>query len=211
MRHKILGLPVILSLLFLASPVHAYEAGQWVYRVGVGTAQPDSRNLVLDESTYVEVDGATSATFTLTYFFTRNFAFDVLAALPFDHDIVLVSDGVGQKIAETNHLPPTISLQYHLLPDGDFQPYVGVGANWTTFFNTDTIDALSSTGVELELDDSFGFAAQIGADFLIGEDWLVNADVRYINIETDATLGGAEIGTVAIDPMVYSISFGYRF
>ena len=40
MRHKILGLPVILSLLFLALPVQAYEEGQWVYRVGVATVQP---------------------------------------------------------------------------------------------------------------------------------------------------------------------------
>ena len=211
MRQKILGLPVMLSLLFLAAPGHAHEAGQWVYKVGIGTVQPDDKNLVLDESTYIEVDGGTSATFNLTYFFTRNLAFDVLAALPFDHDIVLVSDGAGAKVAETNHLPPTISLQYHLLPDGDFQPYVGVGANWTTFFNTDTIDDLANAGVDLELDDSFGFAAQIGADFLIGDDWLLNADVRYIDLETDATLGGAELGGVAIDPMVYSISIGYRF
>lgn len=211
MRHKIFGLPAILSLLFLALPADAHEAGQWVYRVGVGTVQPDDRNLVLGETTYVEVDGGTSATLTLTYFFTPNLALDVLAALPFDHDIVLVDDGVGAKIAETNHLPPTISLQYHLIPDGNFQPYVGLGANWTTFFNTDTIDDLASAGVNLELDDSFGLAAQLGADFLLSEDWLVNFDVRYIDIETDATLGGAEIGGVAIDPMVYSLSIGYLF
>ena len=211
MKHKILGFTLVLSSLFLALPTHAHEAGKWVYRVGVGTVEPDSKNLALDSTTYVEVDGATSATFNLTYFFTQNLAFDVLAALPFDHDIVLMADGAGGKIAETNHLPPTFSLQWHFLPDGDIQPYVGVGANWTTFFNTDTIDALADAGVGLELDDSFGVAAQIGADFLIGEDWLVNADVRYINIETDATLGGAGIGTVAIDPMVYSVSVGFRF
>ncbi len=208
MRHKIFGFPVILSLLVLALPAQAHEAGQWVYRVGVGSVVPDDKNLALDSTTSIEVDAGTSATFTLTYFFTRNFAFDVLAALPFDHDIVLESNGVGSKIAETNHLPPTLSLQYHFAPDGNVRPYVGVGANWTTFFNTDTIEGL---GADLDLDDSFGFAAQLGADFLIGEDWLVNADVRYINIETDATLGGSALGTVAIDPMVYSLSIGYRF
>ncbi len=211
MRRTISCFAVVFSSLFLALPVHAHEAGQWVYRVGVGTVQPDDRNLSLDETTFIEVDGGTSATFTLTYFFTPNIAFDILAALPFDHDIVLVADGVGAKVAETNHLPPTLSLQYHFAPDGNFRPYVGVGANWTTFFNTDTIDDLANAGVNLDLDDSFGVAAQVGADFLIGEDWLVNAEVRYIDIETDATLGGAEIGAVAIEPMVYSISIGYRF
>ena len=111
MRHKILGFPVVLSLLFLALPTHAHEAGQWIYRVGIGTVQPDDRNLVLNPTTYIEVDGGTSATFNLTYFFTSNLAFDVLAALPFDHDVVQVVDGVGAKVAETNHLPPTLSLQ----------------------------------------------------------------------------------------------------
>ena len=80
MRHKILGLPVILSLLFLASPVQAYEAGQWIYRVGVGTVQPDDSVLlpgILGPGTSIEVDGATSATFTVTYFFTPHLAFDV--------------------------------------------------------------------------------------------------------------------------------------
>lgn len=211
MRRKILGFPVILSLLVLALPVQAHEPGQWVFRVGIGTVQPDSRNLVLDETTYVEVDDGTSATFTLTYFFTRHFAMDLLAAFPFGHDIALVSDGVGTKIADTSHLPPTLSVQYHFAPDSSFKPYLGVGANWTTFFNTDTIPDLADAGVNLDLDDSTGWAGQIGADFLVGEDWLFNADVRYINIETDATLGGAGIGTVAIDPWVYSLSFGYRF
>ncbi len=211
MRQQILGLSVALSLLFLAVPTYAHEAGKVVYRVGVGTVQPDDDNLVLGETTSIEVDGGTSATFNITYFFTANLAVDVLAALPFDHDIVQVSDGVGVKVAETNHLPPTVSLQYHFLPEGNLQPYVGVGANWTTFFNTDAIDDLANAGVNLELDDSFGFAAQLGADYLIGEDWLANFDVRYINIESDANLGGSEIGTVAIDPWVYSISIGYRF
>ncbi len=211
MRHKFLGFAIMLSLLFLALPTHAHEAGKWVYRVGVGTVQPDSKNLTLDSTTYVEVDGGTSATFNLTYFFTQNMAFDVLAALPFDHDIVLVSDGVGAKIAETNHLPPTFSLQWHFLPDGDIQPYVGVGVNWTTFFNTDTIDDLADAGVNLDLDDSVGVAAQIGADYVLDNGFMFNFDARYISIETDATLGGAGIGTVAIDPLVYSISVGYQF
>ena len=217
MRHKILGLPAVLSLLLLAMPVHAHEAGQWVYKVGVGTVVPDDSVLlpgILGPGTSVEVDAGSSATFTLTYFFTRNLAFDLLAAFPFDHDIVLVTDGVGAKIADTNHLPPTFSLQYHLAPEGNFRPYVGVGANWTTFFNTDVTPELEEAGFYLDLESSFSWAAQLGADFLIGDDWLVNADVRYIDLESDAFLrtpSGNAAGPVGIDPMVYSLSIGYRF
>jgi outer membrane protein len=47
--------------------------------------------------------------------------------------------------------------------------------------------------------------------------FLLNAALRWINIETDATFKGSKTGTrveaddVEINPWVYSISVGYRF
>ena len=211
MRRHIVIFSIVLSLLLLSIPTQAHEAGQWIYRFGFGTVQPDDRNLVIDDTAYVEVESGSSVMLDLTYFFTPNLAFDILGAFPFTHDIVVVVEGDELQIAETRHLPPTFSLQYHFLPEGRFQPYVGVGVNWTTFFNTDTIDELANEGINLNLDDSFGLAAQLGADFLVGDDWLVNVDVRHIDIETDAELGSLEIGGVAIDPWVFSINLGYKF
>ena len=138
----------------------------------------------------VLVDSGTSVVLSGTYMFTRNWAFDILAAYPFTHDIKLDVNGDSAKIAETDHLPPTFSVQYHFIPDGKFQPYAGIGFNWTTFFNTDTVSELSEQGINLELDDSFGVAAQLGADWLLNDSWLLNFDLRWINIETDAKLAG---------------------
>lgn len=217
-------------LALVASPAMAYEAGTWVLRAGVGTVAPDSDNLVLPDFpatgiiSTVEVDDGTSLTLSGTYMFTPNWAFDILAAWPFSHDINLIvrdtvtpANSTSLKAAETDHLPPTFSLQYHFLPDADFQPYVGAGLNYTTFFSTDvTAETTNLLGVtSLDLDDSFGLALQIGADWTFDKNWLINFDFRYIDIETDATvsdgLTSAEIGTVAIDPFVYSINIGYRF
>ena len=39
----------------------------------------------------------------------------------------------------------------------------------------------------------------------------VNLDARWINIETDATLDGAALETVEIDPIVYSLTLGWKF
>jgi len=163
------------------------------------------------------VDSATSVTLMGTYMFTKNWAFDILASWPFKHDIDLVlSDGadtVTLPLASTEHLPPTFSIQYHFLPDAQFQPYVGVGLNYTTFFSIKedaaAIDALGP--FSLDLDDSFGAAAQVGVDWVFGPNWLINLDLRWIDIETDAKVDGEKIGTVAIDPMVYSINLGYKF
>ncbi len=203
-----------IALFTLIAPAQAHEEGQWIIRAGLGSVAPDSKNLDLSDAVdtiTVEVDSGTSLTLVGTYMITKNWAFDVLAAWPFSHDINLVVNGDSGKIAETDHLPPTLSAQYHFSPDAKFQPYVGFGLNYTTFFSTDTVPALSDLGVELDLDDSFGLAVQLGADFEIDDTWLLNFDVRYISIETDATLGGDAIGTVVIDPWVYAINLGYRF
>ena len=186
-----------------ASPAFAYEAGQWILRAGIGTVDPDSDNLTAGDTVF-EVDSGTSLTLTATYMFTENWALDILAAWPFSHDI----EANGVRIAETDHLPPTVSLQYHFLPDSTFKPYAGLGLNYTTFFSTDLDPAV---GDDLDLDDSFGLAAQIGADIELADRWLLNIDVRYINIESDASVDGADLGTVDINPFVYSINVGYRF
>jgi outer membrane protein len=214
-------------LALVASPALAYEAGTWVLRAGVGVVAPDSDNLVIDDGVdtiTVNVDDGTSLTLMGTYMFSPNWGFDVLASWPFNHDINVsiinnVDPGfnaVNAKIAETDHLPPTFSIQYHFLPDGTFQPYVGAGVNYTTFFSTDVEQALVDLGIDdIDLDDSFGLALQLGADWTFGNGWLVNFDLRWIDIESDleATALGVtgELGTVKIDPWVYSINLGYSF
>ena len=214
-------------LALVASPALAYEAGTWVLRAGVGVVAPDSNNLVIDDGVdtiTVNVDDGTSLTLMGTYMFSPNWGFDVLASWPFNHDINVsiinnVDPGfnpVSAKIAETDHLPPTFSMQYHFLPDGTFQPYVGAGVNYTTFLSTDVEQALVDLGIDdIDLDDSFGLALQLGADWTFGNGWLVNFDLRWIDIESDleATALGVtgELGTVKIDPWVYSINLGYSF
>jgi outer membrane protein len=214
-------------LALVASPALAYEAGTWVLRAGIGVVAPDSDNIVVDdgvETITVNVDDGTSLTLMATYMFSPNWAFDILASWPFNHEInASIVDNIdpgfnpiSAKVAETDHLPPTFSLQYHFLPDGTFQPYVGAGVNYTTFFNTDVTQELIDLGVDdISLDDSFGLALQLGADWTFGNSWLLNFDVRWIDIESDleATAGGitGELGTVKIDPWVYSINLGYSF
>jgi outer membrane protein len=130
----------------------------------------------------------------------------LLAALPFKHDINLNDGG---KVAETKHLPPTLSLQYHFNPNGRLRPYVGAGLNYTLFFDEKTSGALA--GAKLELDQSFGAAAQLGCDVDIANVWFVSIDARWIDIDTDAKVNGQKLGKVEIDPYAIGVSFGRRF
>jgi outer membrane protein len=193
---------LMLGLVLLAlQPAQAKEQGDWVIRFGGSYVEPKS-----DNSDLVSVDGQMGVTFNFSYFMTRNLAVEVLAALPYEHDINLVN---GPRVASTKHLPPTFSLQYHFLPDARVQPYAGLGLNYTMFFSEDTTGALA--GTDLKLDDSWGWAGEVGVDFPLNEKWLLNFSARYIDIDTDAKLDGANLGTVSIDPWVYGAHLGIRF
>ena len=186
----------------LSPAANAHEQGDWLLRVGVGHVDPNS-----DNGTIASVDSGTALVFNGTYFFTPNIGFEILAATPFSHDIKLESD--GSKVGETKHLPPTFSLQYHFDTAGAFDPYVGLGLNYTLFFDEETTGALQ--GTSLKMDDSFGVATQLGADIKVSETMSVNFDVRWIDIQTDAELDGAALEEVEIDPLVYSLTAVWKF
>lgn len=202
------------ALLALSTPALALEQGDWLVRVGGSYVNPDdSSGMVtgIGPGSGVAVDGAASLSFTIGKMITPNLAVEVLGAWPFKHDI----SGAGTiaslgNIAETKHLPPVVSVQYHFTPKASVRPYVGLGVNYTYFFDEETTGAIA--GTPIDIDDSFGPAAQVGVDMDVGKDVFVSADVRYIGIETTATLGGG-LGTVDVDinPWVYTVAVGTRF
>jgi outer membrane protein len=199
----------LLTSAVCASGANAAEAGDWLVRVGASVVAPESDNgtlrlgaLELPDSK-IDVDDGTSFTFTVSYFFTRNVAVELLAAYPFTHDFELSNLGID---GETDHLPPTLSLQYHFHVNDTFKPYVGAGVNWT-LFSDEKVDA----PVSVNIDDSVGLAAQVGVDIALGQGWLLNFDVRYINIEGDVEVAGVDVGTVDINPFVYGIHVGKTF
>lgn len=186
-----------------ASPAFAHEAGDILLKVGVTHIEPKSNNgTVANGAVKLDIDGSTRPSFTLTYMATPNIGIELLAAVPFKHTIN--AKGIGE-IGSTKHLPPTLSVQWHFLPESTFQPYVGVGLNYTTFFSTK-----SSLG-DLSLGDSWGVAAQVGMDVKLNERWFLNADLRYIDISSTVHLNGSNIGKARIDPWVATIGVGYRF
>ena len=186
----------------------AYGAGDFFTRLGVAKVAPKSDNGNLDTalgSLAVDVQDDTNFAFTLGYRFHDNVGVELLAALPFEHDINLN----GQNLASTKHLPPTLTVQYYPLGGTAalVQPYVGVGVNYTRFSS----EKLDIDGIDLDLSSSWGAAGQVGVDVLIDDNWAINAAAWYIDIDTDASLNGTEVGTVEIDPWVIMGGISYRF
>lgn len=202
----------------------AYDKGDIVVRAGFTTVAPDdsSTNIMAgsDLGLGVKVDSNTQLGLNVAYFVTDKWNVELLAATPFSHDINFgVADplGTGNQLGKTKHLPPTITANYFFNdPAAKFQPYAGVGVNYTVFFDEEFTGANTEAGLaDLDLDSSFGLSAQIGADYDIGDGVGINVSVRYIDIETDATFNlgstAGTIDTVTIDPWVYTVSVAYTF
>ncbi len=211
-----------------AMAVQAYEEGDWILRVGAATVSPNEASdkviIPTEPATVlkgVDIDSDTQLGLIGAYMITDKFGLELLAATPFEHDISI--SGTGIDAGSIKHLPPTLSLQWY--PRGGqagWQPYLGVGLNYTYIFDeevdSDLEDALGAligaSEVDLEADNSFGFAAQAGVDFPLSEHWALNAGVWYLDIDTEAKII-TDVGTVKfdvdIDPWVYNIGIAYKF
>jgi outer membrane protein len=74
-------------------------------------------------------------------------------------------------------------------------------------------------GYDIKIDsDSWGYALQAGVDVNLEGGWLINADVKYVTIDTDVELRGAATGGVYkkiddldINPWVFGIGIGKKF
>jgi len=204
------------STLLTASIAGAYQAGDWIVRVGAAGVYPTGEGKIKEiPGSKVEADSAWSLGINGTYMATNNIGIELLGAWPFKHDIECKGSisSLG-TCADTKHLPPTLTAQWHFDTGSKFHPFVGVGVNYTYFFDTNTKGALKDAGGKLDLDNSWGLAGEIGLDYELQDNWLISGQVWYMDIDTDAKLklGGATSKfNVSIDPWVYMISVGKKF
>ncbi|MDN3398666.1 OmpW family outer membrane protein [Psychrobacter sp. APC 3426] len=189
----------------------AVPAGTWTVAAGAHYVDPKSDNGTLNNGLSVDVDGDVRPTISGEYFVANNIGVELLAAIPFHHDITLTDTNGNEVDAKTQHLPPTLSVQYHF--DGynlpmNVKPFVGVGVNYTTFFKE---RVYLGNGNDLELDDSVGVAGHIGLDIPFAATESFRIDARYMDIKTDASLNGTDLGEVDISPWVYGVAFVKSF
>ncbi|MBU2940594.1 outer membrane beta-barrel protein [Lacinutrix sp. C3R15] len=147
----------------------------------------------------------------LTYFFTKNIAAELILATT-QHDVKAISTAAGDiPLGDVRLLPPTLTLQYHFNSEM-VHPYVGAGVNYTLFYDANS----GPVADEVEYDNAFGLAFQLGFDFDITDKWFVNIDAKYVLLNTDVTVDattalGATVGAdVDIDPFIAGIGIGYR-
>ena len=194
----------VVALSFCA--VSTSFASNWQLKVGGSLLAPASNNGTL-ASAKADVSYEYNLTPSVEYFFGDSpFSAELLLAVaPFKHDIKLD----GAEAATFKHLPPTITAKYHLKNSTHFTPYIGVGLTVAVPWD----EKLRGSNSKLEADVTYGVAGQLGFNFQPADakNWGVFADVRYAQVESDVKLDGKDIGTLEVNPLVYTLGYSYKF
>lgn len=227
--HKSLLKASLLALAVAAPVAQAFEAGDIILRAGAITVDPhESSSDIWVGALNTDVAGSkatldsdTQLGLNFAYMVTDHVGIELLAATPFSHDVGVKGmpgpfSGLNGKLGELKHLPPTLSVVYYPLDkQSAFQPYLGAGINYTWFFDTELSSEAEGKGFSgLDMDDSWGLAGQVGMDYMLSDNIMLNAQIRYIDIDTTGTthFGGEQVKVdVDVDPWVYMVGLGYKF
>ena len=178
--------------------------GDILARFRVINIDPDVKTSGVVADVHADVDKQTVPELDFTYMITNNIGAELILATA-RHE---VTSDLG-SLGKINHLPPTLTLQYHFNPEGQIRPYVGAGINYTRFYNND-LHLPDGTKVNVDK-NSWGGALQVGTDIAVNKDWFVNLDVKKIYIKTDVSAAGTDLGTLKINPWVFGIGVGTKF
>lgn len=200
------GILCAAALQFSAGVAVADDKSPWLVRVRIIDVVPE-------ENSSTSIGGAITVSdrivpeLDISYFWTDHFATELILATN-SHNIGAVGTSLGDLDAgNVSLLPPTLLAQYHFNPDGKLRPYVGAGINYTFFYDADAGDLTS-----ISYDDGFGYALQAGIDIGLNDNWAINADIKKIFLNTDASInGGAVTADVDIDPWIFGFGLAYRF
>lgn len=189
--------------MLVAGSVAAQES-PWLVRVRAvhlnmaNTNNTTVAGLTVNNKTIPELD--------ISYFFTKNIATELILTVPQKQHVYSNSTDLGTF----KHLPPTLTVQYHFTDFTGYKPYVGAGLNYTQI-TAEKISAGGGTNNVTLSDKSIGGALQAGVDIPLTKQVSLNIDVKKVYIKSHVYVGGTDVGTLKLDPVVFGVGVGYRF
>jgi outer membrane protein len=185
----------------LSAPAMAQTEGPWLVRVRAVHLDSDNGVDGALTGSGLEINNKWIPEVDISYFFTPNIATELVLTYPQKHTVSLG----GAEIGSLKHLPPTLTVQYHFAPTGAVRPYLGAGINYTHFSSVDL-----PAGIDIDR-NSWGFALQAGMDVPVAKNVTLNLDIKKVQIRTDVSAGGVNLGKFKVDPLLVGVGVGYRF
>ncbi|HNV88792.1 MAG TPA: OmpW family outer membrane protein [Methylotenera sp.] len=228
-------LAVALAAAVFAPIAAQAEAGDWVVRARAVNVAPNedsklgktvNQNVapVMSPGAELAVSDKVIPELDISYYFTKNIAAELILAVGTRHNVSIQKEAgavvPNQDLGSVNLLPPTLTAQWHFNPDQMIDPYVGAGINYTIMLDRNLkVNRGPLAGHKIKIDsDSWGPALQAGVDINLKDGWLINADVKYVWLDTNVKLKGAATGnawtkidSLDINPWVVGIGIGKKF
>jgi outer membrane protein len=124
----------------------------------------------------------------------------------------------GVVISSARWLAPTALIHYEFLDESSvLRPYVGVGINYTTFYDRRSTAAgneASGGPTQISLSPSWGPAANVGLNYRLSGAWSAMASYSFTRVDTrlSADTDGVERGThIRFGPQALVVAVGYSF
>jgi outer membrane protein len=124
-------------------------------------------------------------------------------------------DGAGSigsqgKLFKADPFSATAFVNYHFFDAGNaLRPFLGVGVNYTAFSGIQ-----SYTSQSVDIDNSWGLAAQGGVRYAIDSNWSVVATLGLAWVKSDVSFsdgGGTQRASIDFRPVVAGLGIGYSF
>jgi outer membrane protein len=122
------------------------------------------------------------------------------------------------EVSSARWIAPTLLLEYRFLSENcAWQPFIGVGVNYTTFYDRTTTAAGNAAfggPTRLSLTASVGPAATIGVGYHVSGPWHVYGSYSVSQVKSDLTANtaGVERTThISFGPQALILSVGYSF
>ncbi|HSP16968.1 MAG TPA: OmpW family outer membrane protein [Thermoanaerobaculia bacterium] len=113
-------------------------------------------------------------------------------------------------------IPITGVLQWHLIPKGFIDPYLGAGAAYVIFDNLQNVNDVGHVGVnQINFKDDAGFVVNGGLGFNFSPRVGITADVKYVPLKASATAvfatGPNQSQKIKINPVIASAGLTLHF
>lgn len=124
----------------------------------------------------------------------------------------------GQEVATAKWFSPSVLLEYKFFDESaKWRPYVGVGVNYTYFYNRDSTaagNAANGGPTHIDLSHSFGPAGTVGLMYKFDRNWNVAASYSLARVNSDYqsdTSGVMRTTTIHFNPRAAVLAVGYSF
>ncbi len=122
------------------------------------------------------------------------------------------------EVSSARWIAPTLLLEYRFLSENcAWQPFFGVGVNYTTFYDRTTTAAGNAAfggPTRLSLTASVGPAATVGVGYHVAGPWHIYGSYSISQVKSDLTANtaGVERTThISFGPQALILSLGYSF